>query len=254
MVPIRFRRIPRPIEASGADHAILLLAHGSRCFESLAQLDQLAEAVALQEPEHRVETAFLQLSDPEAAAAIAALADAGCKTITVIPLLLLRATHARVDVPGIVEAARVRHPFVEITLTNGLGPSNSLQELAAQRITRAAGRMSGSNRKLIIVSQGSSNELALGDVIDASVEVASLTGASSVTNAFARAADPSVEDVAFSLTTNDDVVVFYWVLFHGKLVEDARGVFANCPATVTDAGFFGPDPTIVDLISQRLDS
>lgn len=254
MVPIRFR--PTPSAAgdvrgpADADDAVLLLAHGSRCFESLAQLRDIADAVALRHPDQRVSVAFLQLSSPEAADAIASLAEAGCKTITVVPLLLLRATHLRVDVPAIIEAAQVRHPFVEISLTKGLGLSNSLQDLAARRIADAG----GSGRQLVIVSQGSSNELALGDVIDASVEVAARIGAPSVINAFARAADPSVADVAASLSADDDIVVFFWVLCHGKLVEDARAVFADCAATTTDAGFFGPDPAIIDLICQRIDS
>ncbi len=254
MVPIRFR--PNPStggEVHGppdADDAVLLLAHGSRCFESLAQVRAIAAAVARREPERRVTTGFLQLSPPEATDAVASLVEAGCKTITVVPLLLLRATHSRVDVPGIVEAAQVRHPFVEFSLTKGLGVSNTLQDLAARRIADAGGK----GRPLVIVSQGSSNELALGDVIDASVEVGALTGAPSVVNAFARAADPSVVDVAASFSAGDDIVVFYWVLCHGKLVEDARAVFADCPAQITDAGIFGPAPAIIELICHRIDS
>lgn len=241
-----------PLTPDGAvpERAVLLLAHGSRCFESLDQLRQIAAAVDERQPELRVAIAFLQLSDPQADEVIERLVEQGCVEIIVVPLLLLRATHSRVDIPGVIDGARVRHPFVSFTVTNGLGPSRTLEQLAAKRIADVGGK----GRPLIIVSQGTSNDLALGDVVDASVDVAKDVGAPSVVNAFARAAAPSVHDVVASLGAGDDVVVFNWVLCHGKLVEDARDVFTESPATVTDAGCFGPDPAIIDLICQRLEA
>lgn len=247
-IPIRSRRSIVPSRRPAPRGAgVLLVAHGSRCFASLDQIATLTNAVAERLPEHLVDVGFLQLSTPEIASRIDAMVESGCRSITVVPLLLLRATHSRSDVPAVIAEAQRRHPQVEFVAAEPLGPSLTLNELAVERISTAG----GSGKRLLIVSQGSSDPAALGDIIDSSVAVAEAVGVASLSNAFARAAKPSVADVVRALSdAGDDVVVFYWVLSHGKLVEDARAELSAIP--VIEAGIFGPHPSIVELVVQRV--
>jgi sirohydrochlorin ferrochelatase len=96
---------------------LVLVAHGSR--DPRAQRSTLALARAVRRRAGApVEAAFLDFSTPRL---VDALAGSASPTV-VVPLLLTKAYHGRVDVPTEVERARVAAPGVELRLAEVLGP------------------------------------------------------------------------------------------------------------------------------------
>src|SRR5690554_5623413 len=100
--------------------ALIALAHGSRDPRSAETIHALTEVVACMRPDLRVEAAFLELCGPSFDDVVDQLVRDGHDEIVVVPLLLVEAYHAKIDVPKVVEAARTRHN-VKIQVTKVLG-------------------------------------------------------------------------------------------------------------------------------------
>lgn len=82
----------------------------------------------------RVEPAYLELAEPSISDAIDAAVEQGARTIRLVPHFLGPGNHVAVDIPEIVEAARTRHPGVELELAEYLGADPGLVELLASRV------------------------------------------------------------------------------------------------------------------------
>ncbi|MFE3028948.1 sirohydrochlorin chelatase, partial [Nocardia tengchongensis] len=102
--------------------ALIAVAHGSRDPRSAATMRDVVERIAAQRPDLDVRLAFLDLSTPSVDQVIDAVAADGHSHAVVVPLLLGNAFHARVDLPGLLDAARDRHPRLRLTQAEVLGP------------------------------------------------------------------------------------------------------------------------------------
>jgi len=96
---------------------LVLVAHGSR--DPRAERSTLALAQAVRRRAGApVEATFLDFSTPRLVDSLAGSA----VPAVVVPLLLTKAYHGRIDVPAEVERARVAAPGVELRLAEVLGP------------------------------------------------------------------------------------------------------------------------------------
>ncbi|MQY26590.1 sirohydrochlorin chelatase [Nocardia aurantia] len=123
------RSLPRT-----AGPALVLVAHGSRDPRSAATVSEVVAAISAARPELAVYPAFLDLNAPSVDRAVDAVAAAGHRATAVVPLLLGNAFHARVDLPGLLAAARARHPFLSVTQAQVLGPDPRLIGALRDRI------------------------------------------------------------------------------------------------------------------------
>ncbi|MDR0275857.1 MAG: CbiX/SirB N-terminal domain-containing protein [Burkholderiaceae bacterium] len=92
----------RPITAH------ILLAHGSRDPQWPAAIDAIAERVRRLDPVAQVRCAYLELAQPDLAAALGQLIAEGTQTIAVWPMLLGLGRHARADLPRLIAAAKAQ--------------------------------------------------------------------------------------------------------------------------------------------------
>jgi sirohydrochlorin cobaltochelatase len=119
--------------------SIVLFAHGSRepvwakPFESIAR--QLAG-------EFLVELAYLEIMKPTLAEAVASLAVKGARRVRIIPLFLGAGAHVREDLPKLAQAARERHPGVEIVLEATIGERAEITQAIARLISKAISHQS----------------------------------------------------------------------------------------------------------------
>ena len=123
-----------------ATEVTLLVAHGSRNPRAAEAHEQLCRAVARAASAStgdavQVEPAYLEITEPSIADAIDAAVARGARTVQVLPHFLGPGNHVLVDIPGIVDAARSRHPDVRIELSEHLGADPALVDLLAARIT-----------------------------------------------------------------------------------------------------------------------
>jgi len=112
---------------------LLLAAHGSRDPRFAHTAGRIADRVAERLPEVDVRLAFLDLNTPTVAEALPTLTG----SVTVVPLLLSDAFHARVDLPAIISAAQQRNPDLDVVQTAPLGADLRLAGAAADRLRQA---------------------------------------------------------------------------------------------------------------------
>lgn len=111
--------------------AVLLVAHGSRITESNSEIADLAARLAAQATPDRAKVAhaFLELAQPSIPDAIDELAGAGVDRLLLVPYFLTAGRHVGDDIPAIVEAARRRHPGLDIRVTQHFGGQPGVPEL-----------------------------------------------------------------------------------------------------------------------------
>jgi sirohydrochlorin ferrochelatase len=108
----------RPARLIAADRlAVVLVAHGSRDPRAAAATRALATAVGRARPSWDVHVAFLDHAGPRPLDVLASLPG---RRAVVVPLLLTKAFHGRVDIPAVLTAA-AELP-VSVTLAEVLGP------------------------------------------------------------------------------------------------------------------------------------
>lgn len=112
--------------------AVILFGHGSRDPLWRRPMDAVAQRVAQLRPDVAVLCAFLELEQPDLAAAAADLAGKGASEITVVPLFLGAGRHARQDLPVLLEAARKAHPAVRFVLQPAVGEDSRVLDLLAR--------------------------------------------------------------------------------------------------------------------------
>lgn len=216
-------------------------------------MSELAAHVAAARPDVIVDVGFLEMSDPPAGAVIDRLVDAGCGRVTVLPLVLLGAGHAKSDVPALVLDARERHPGVEILFGSPLGVSRAPVSLLGEAVTAAG----GGGLPLLVVARGTSDPDANGDAHKAARLIGEWTAAPFVHVGFSGVTGPPVLEAAqvFARLGYQRMAVAWWYLCYGRLVERGRaelaGFSSDTAVEVVDCGYIGPDERLVPLILER---
>jgi sirohydrochlorin ferrochelatase len=141
--------------------ALIALAHGSRDPRSAETITALVNEVRTMRPDLRIEPAFLELSKPSFAQAVAKLVRAGHDEIVVVPLLLSEAYHAKVDVPSAVAEQSAKHEGLQIRATRVLGLEPAFLEVLDLHLREAlkTARVRELDA-LVLAAAGSSDPLA----------------------------------------------------------------------------------------------
>jgi sirohydrochlorin cobaltochelatase len=113
--------------------AVILIAHGSRNPAAQADHQLLCERVA-DRTGAGVRAAYLELAEPSIPNAIDGAVGEGATRVRLVPLFLHTGNHVARDIPEIVEAARLRHPDIDIELETHVGADPGLVDLVAERI------------------------------------------------------------------------------------------------------------------------
>jgi sirohydrochlorin ferrochelatase len=119
----------------------IVVAHGSRAPGTVSDHAEVCSALHDKAGDEVVAVmpAFLEISEPSIPDAIDAAAARGAGRIVLLPYFLHAGNHMRRDIPALVDEARTRHPDVELTLADHLGPDGALVDILLQR-ARAARR------------------------------------------------------------------------------------------------------------------
>lgn len=135
---------------------LLIVGHGTREAEGRAEFLALAETVARRCPERLVEGCFLELAEPNIEAGLNRLVERGLRQrLTVAPLLLLAAGHAKNDIPEAVARAAERFPDLPARQSAALGCHPALIELSKRRYLEAVrGRPNGTDAETLLVMVG----------------------------------------------------------------------------------------------------
>ena len=97
--------------------ALILFAHGSRVESANDGVRAVARDLAQLGSFRNVAPAFLELGQPDLAAAVSALISEGIRRIVVIPYFLTLGLHMERDLPQLLAGIRRAHPDLDIRVT-----------------------------------------------------------------------------------------------------------------------------------------
>lgn len=232
--------------------ALVALAHGSRDPRSAQTIKALVDEVKATRPDLRVEPAFLELSRPSFDTVVDRLVKAGYDEIVVVPLLLTRAYHAKVDVPEAIAAAGARHENLRIRATDVLGLEPVFLEVLDRRL-RVALREARVREldALVLAAAGSSDSLAN----QAVTRLARLWGSTHrlpTLAAYASAAPPATGEAVrqFRAQGRRHIAVGSLFLAPGTLPDRAAELALEAGAVAVSAPL-GADPDVARIVLAR---
>ena len=117
--------------------AVLLIAHGSRRVEANQELHDLAVRIAATGRFPIVESAFLELAEPDIAAGGTRCVERGAGKVVMVPFFLSMGVHLTRDLTAAREELIERYPGVTFELGPPLGPHALLDRLVLTRIEEA---------------------------------------------------------------------------------------------------------------------
>ncbi|MQA14967.1 MAG: sirohydrochlorin chelatase [Pseudonocardiaceae bacterium] len=226
---------------------LVAVAHGSRDPRSPAAVSALIDVVRKRHPGLDVRVAFLDLSAPRLDAVLADVESA-----VVVPLLLGRAFHATVDVPGVVAEAVAARPQLDVTVTDVLGPDERLERAALHRLAAAGVDTDEPEVGVVLGAAGSAQAPANAAVADVAARWAPRYRWAGVEPAFACAASPTVPEAVARLRAAGArrIAVASWFLAPGMLPDKViRQARESGAAALADP--LGPDEGVADLIADR---
>jgi cobalt/nickel transport system ATP-binding protein len=241
------------------DHpALLLVGHGSRSAEGVAEYWQLAAAVRDQAPDLAVGCGFIELAQPDLDTAIDDLVERGASSVVAVPLVLLGAGHLKNDGPAALHRGRRRHPHVRFEYARDLGIHPNVLAVAEDRVRSAITDDEAEATAVVLVGRGSSDPDANADLHKVARLLWDSRHLAMVEPAFVSLARPSVAgalDRVQRLGATRVVVVPYF-LFTGVLVDRIRAQSSEWAAAHPDVEvrhgpYLGADERIARLVLER---
>ncbi|HET9655074.1 MAG TPA: uroporphyrinogen-III C-methyltransferase [Kineosporiaceae bacterium] len=255
-----------PVAPAPSGPALLVVGHGTRSAEGVAQFCALVARVG-RRAAGRIPSAaggFIELSPPPLAEAVAGLVGGGHRDLVAVPLVLTAAGHGKGDIPAAMARERERHPGLTYRYGRPLGPHPVLQDLMAQRIDAALADQDGPGAvvrddvHIALIGRGSTDP-------DGNAEVAKVArllwegrGYAGVEPGFVSLAEPSVPAVLDRLRRLGArrIVVAPYFLFAGilpdRITAQAQAFAAEHPdLDVRVAEVIGDCDELADLVLER---
>lgn len=250
-------------QASPFPPAVLLIGHGTRLAAGVAEFHALADQLRQALPDRTCLAGFLELVEPDLPEALERLRRQGFRRITALPALLMAAGHVKNDIPFILNAFQAEHPEMTIAFGADLGIHPNLLRVARERIESAETAFGPDNDRrdtlLVVIGRGSSDP-------DANSNISKITrilwegmGFGWAETAYTAVAAPLMADAlerAHRLGF-PRVVVFPYLLFAGRLVEQVRVTVAAYQERHSDvravvAPYLNAHPLVVATFLERL--
>jgi sirohydrochlorin ferrochelatase len=230
---------------------LVAVAHGSRDPRSARSIGELVDVVRALRPGLDARVSFLDLSAPRLGDVLAGLRGSA----VVVPLLLGRAYHAKVDVPAIVHEVTSRMPRLSVTVSDVLGPDPRLESAALRRLAEAGVRFDDSSLGVILAGAGSSDASANAAVAAIARRWSVQSGWSGSVEAFAAAASPDVPAAVAALRARGAtrLALASWFLAPGLLPDRINAAARAAGPDIVIADPLSADPDVAQLILQRYD-
>jgi sirohydrochlorin cobaltochelatase len=216
-----------PLATDTPGDAVLLVGHGTRDPIGVREFFRLAERVGTLLAGSTLEACFLEIAEPTIVQGLEKLLVRGAKRVTVVPLLLTAAGHAKRDIPQAVAAVARLHPGLAIRQTAALDCHPQVVGLSTQRYDESVGgrpSVRSEETLLLVVGRGSSDPAAASTVRQFAALRAERSQVGRVETCFAAVARPSLDEAlpVVAAAGYRRIVVQPHLLFHGRLLADIR--------------------------------
>jgi len=201
--------------------AVLYVGHGSRIKAGVEEATQFIERCKSLIDVPIQEICFLELAKPNIAAGIAMCVASGATHITVVPILLLTANHAKEDIPLEIETGMKKYADVSFTYGSAFGIQSKIIDSLNERMLEQRTAIAN-DASVLLVGRGSSDPAVKQDL----TKIAQLLKEKYVLNqvdvCFLYGAKPSFDEALLKLKqgANGQVFIIPYLLFTGILMND----------------------------------
>jgi sirohydrochlorin cobaltochelatase len=240
---------------------ILLVGHGSRVPSGNLEIEKFAQRWRARHSDWDIQVCFIELAQTLLAEGLERAAH-DADRVTVVPLILNAAGHVKMEIPSHIEAARARYPEVQFLYARHLGGSEPILRILKRRLDQAMQEMAmpdPTTTGVILLSRGSSDRIANGDVAKMARWLWEETEHELVDIAFTGVTHPRLERVVQWHVQRGmtQIVVLPYYLFSGRLIERIQQQLARLRTqyrhicfALTD--YFGFEDEIYELLDERV--
>jgi sirohydrochlorin ferrochelatase len=242
--------------------SLLLVAHGTRQCEGVAEIRALAASVAERLAPAMVEVSFLEFESPDIDEALAQMALRGATEVHVVPLLLFAAGHALVDIPAALRRAVTQYPRLHVSLAPAFNCSPellALTQLRCQEALAGDSPVSAEQTALVLVGRGSKEPDANAEMARFARLAFERSGLGWLEVCFTALAEPRLEPAleVIARMPFQRFVVQPHLLFRGELSErvshEVARVAKNHSGEWRVAGHLGPHELLVEAVVRQAD-
>lgn len=243
--------------------AVLLIGHGTRLAAGVAEFRALADELQQALPDRTCLAGFLELVEPSLPEALETLWRQGFRRVIALPALLMAAGHVKNDIPLILNAFQAEHPGMSIAFGADLGIHPNLLQVARERIESVESAFGPDYDRrdtlLVVIGRGSSDPDANSNISKITRMLWEGMGFGWAETAYTAVAAPLMAD-ALERTHRlgfQRVIVFPYLLFTGRLVEQVRATVAayqEChpEAQALVAPYLNAHPLVTATFLERL--
>ena len=276
--------ITQPASVGHPTHGILLIGHGTRDQRGTEEFFELGNRLAsLLAGRSIVQPCLLEFQSPTIDEGWRRLLDAGAKRITVSPLLLFAAGHAKSDIPDAVEAvARQTQTLDRIAgYSRPISRQPHMIDLVRERLAESlsVGEMDNApiSTAVVMVGRGSLDPCASSDMRlltevtvrgrlkqadSSSIADRHAIDADGLLTTFYAMAQPRLPDTLEQIAASGRfgrVIVQPHLLFSGRLYDAIERQIKEAAAKFSEIEFvisryLGPDAKVAAAIADRIDS
>ncbi|GAB3235348.1 CbiX/SirB N-terminal domain-containing protein [Glycomyces halotolerans] len=241
-------------------HQLMIVAHGTVDPDGQAESFRLLEQVRALRPGLRADLSFLELCPPPISESVSAAVADGVDHMTVVPLVLLGAGHAKGDVPASIAAERERRPGVKFTYGAPLGVRPELLDLVDRRLCEAVAADQREETAVVLIGRGTSDPDANADLFKIARMLWEGRPWPLVETGFVSLARPSVPEALDRCRAlgAKRIALLPYFLFTGVLERRIRAQTRDWVAQypeceVVDAPYLGPDRAVAEALLARAD-
>lgn len=198
--------------------AILYVAHGTRVSKGIDEAKAFVERAKKRMPVAIQEMCFLELATPTIEQGVTSCIAQGATTIAVVPILLLTANHAKMDIPEEIAPLAKKYPHVTFTFGKPFGIDRRLIEQLHTRLEESKSEFT-EDSEVLLIGRGSSDPAVLRDFSEIATRLKLHYGIRKVEIAFLYGKGPSFEDYVANLEQKSVKKIFIvpYLLFQGLL-------------------------------------
>ncbi|MEE6450427.1 sirohydrochlorin chelatase [Gottfriedia acidiceleris] len=235
--------------------AILYVCHGSRVKSAVHSAIQFVKKVQKQIDCPVQEISFIELTEPSISVGLENCLRKGAKSVTVLPVLLLSANHAKVDIPLEIVKFQREYPHIKIKIANPIGIHKNMIKLIQKRINEKVKQLKPT--KVLLVGRGSSDPLTIND-FNSIVKLLEANLKHPVLPAFMAVSKPSIHEAWNQLLTekNDQVIIVPYLFFSGTLMNELKAKLKSLPIEMQNKWILcetlGYDQLITSIFTERI--
>jgi sirohydrochlorin ferrochelatase len=237
--------------------AVLYVCHGSRMAKACQEAVAFVERCKTNIDVPIQEISFIELAEPDIATGIDRCIHKGATRISVIPVLLLAAGHAKRDIPEAIRKAKQRYPHVDIVIGEPFGVHEKMIQIIAERIMEQHISVDDSTM-VLLVGRGSSDIDTKRDLQKIAHLLQKKMRLARVNTCFLAAAHPTLEEGLQHALHSEyrKIFVVPYLLFTGVLMQTLKKRLRACSSPGKQfilCNYLGYHPLLQEVLHERVD-